>query len=283
MTEQTEHLDSDFDVASESRSDNPSGAAELNGGNEPRNGSGNGPANGHDKLTQSPSQKWSAGLTAERTLAERAYAAIYGAIMDGTFAPGDRLRIEELSASLHISPTPIREALNRLEAAGLAEHEPHRGSRVSLVSANEFRELYELRFILEPLAGAKAAENFTADEADAARAHLDRLSAALHSNQIPEAWEAHTAFHFTLYRAAKSRWLERLIVPLWDSCRRYRFQQSNLLAHPVQNRADHDKILNACVEHDAATASFELYNHTARNANVIAMATYGEEFFQLKE
>jgi DNA-binding GntR family transcriptional regulator len=275
MTEQTEHLDSDFDVAPESHSHRPSGAVELDGEIQPRNG--------RDRHATSPSQKWSANLTAERTLAERAYAAIYGAIMDGTFAPGERLRIEDLSASLHISPTPIREALNRLEAAGLAEHEPHRGSRVSLVSTDEFRELYELRFILEPLAAAKAAENFTAEDADSARYHLDRLRAALQANEIPAAWEAHTAFHFTLYRAAKSRWLERLIIPLWDSCRRYRFQQSNLLAQPVQNRAEHEKILNACVEHDAATASLELYNHTARNANVIAMATYGEEFFQLKE
>ena len=279
MTEQTEHLDRDFDIASESGSHGISDAAESNSGN----GAPNGPRNGQEKHTQSTSQKWSANVTAERTLAERAYAAIYGAIMDGTFAPGDRLRIEELSASLHISPTPIREALNRLEAAGLAEHEPHRGSRVSPISANEFRELYELRFILEPLAAAKAAENFTARDADAARGHLDRLSASLQANETPEAWEAHTAFHFTLYRAAKSRWLERLIIPLWDSCRRYRFQQSNLLAHPVQNRAEHEKILNACVEHDSAAASLELYNHTARNANVIAMATYGEEFFQLKE
>jgi DNA-binding GntR family transcriptional regulator len=278
MTEQTEHLDSDFEVASESPERGNGGAApgQLNDENGSRGDQYNHPA------SVAP-QKWQANVTSERTLAERAYAAIYGAIMDGTFVPGDRLRIEELSASLHISPTPIREALNRLEAAGLAEHEPHRGSRVSLVSSDEFRELYELRFILEPLAAAKAAENFSAKDSDAARSHLDHLSAALQAKQIPEAWEAHTAFHFTLYRAAKSRWLERLINPLWDSCRRYRFQQSNLLAHPVQNRAEHEKILNACMEHDAATASLELYNHTARNANVIAMATYGEEFFQLKE
>lgn len=279
MTEQTGHLDSDFEVDSElrSRANGDGSATELNdaGGTELERQTYRAPA--------ASLSKWSANVSTERTLAERAYAAIYGAIIDGTFAPGDRLRIEDLSESLSISPTPIREALNRLEAAGLAEHVPHRGSRVTMVSASEFRDLYELRFILEPLAAAKAAQSFTKEDADAARGHLDRLSAALHAHEIPEAWEAHTAFHFTLYRAAKSRWLERLIAPLWDSCRRYRLQQSNLLANPVQNRAEHDKILNACAEHDSATASLELYNHTARNANVIAKATYGEEFFQLKE
>jgi DNA-binding GntR family transcriptional regulator len=279
MTEQTGHLDGVFEVDADLRSR--------------RNGHANGVelsdaerAELERRTYHAPAPtpgKWSANVSAERTLAERAYAAIYGAIIDGTFAPGDRLRIEDLSESLSISPTPIREALNRLEAAGLAEHVPHRGSRVTMVSASEFRDLYELRFILEPLAAAKAAESFTKEDEQVARGHLDRLSEALQAKEIPDAWDAHTAFHFTLYRAAKSRWLERLIAPLWDSCRRYRLQQSNLLANPVQNRAEHDKILSACVQHDSASASLELYNHTARNANVIAKANYGESFFQLKE
>ena len=93
----------------------------------------------------------------------RAYAAILGAIIDGTFGPGHRLRIEDLSATLHIGPTPIREALGRLETAGLAEHVPHRGSRVSDVSATELRDLYELGLTLEPLAASKAAERFSVE------------------------------------------------------------------------------------------------------------------------
>lgn len=230
----------------------------------------------------SSAHNWTAMVSAERTLADRAYAAIYSAIISGEFGPGDRLRIEDLSASLRISPTPIREALNRLEAAGLAQHAPHRGSRVSTVSASEFRELYELRFVLEPLAVSKAAERFTMEEADAARSHLDRLNAALRVNQLHQACEAHTAFHFTLYRAAGSRWLERLIAPLWDSCLRYHMQQSNLRSNPARNEAEHEKILKACIAHDAEQAAKELYNHTARNANIIAQASFGEALFQLK-
>jgi DNA-binding GntR family transcriptional regulator len=225
---------------------------------------------------------WMANVGRERTLADRAYAAIHGAIIDGTFGPGYRLRIEDLSATLRISPTPIREALGRLEAAGLAEHFPHRGSRVSDVSGIELRELYELRLILEPLAVSKAAERFSSEAANAARGHLDRLSAALRDQALPDAWEAHTAFHFTLYQAAQSRWLDRLITPLWDSCRRYRLQQNNLVANPIQNEREHEKILQACVARDPKTASIELYNHTARNANIVSQATLGEVFFDLK-
>ncbi len=231
--------------------------------------------------TNSPNN-WTAIANAERTLADRAYAAIYSAISEGTFRPGDRLRIEDLSASLQISPTPIREALNRLEAVGLAEHVPHRGSRVCMVSESEFRELYELRLMLEPLAVSKAAERFTSEDTIAARGYLDRLNAAVRNNEFPYAWEAHAAFHFSLYRAARSRWLKRVITPLWDSCRRYRDLQNNLRANPPQNQMEHENILKACIAHDPKLASTELYNHMARNANVIAKSTFGEVFFQLK-
>jgi DNA-binding GntR family transcriptional regulator len=228
------------------------------------------------------STDWTANVGGERTLANRAYAAIHGAIIDGTFGPGHRLRIEDLSATLHISPTPIREALGRLEAAGLAEHVPHRGSRVSAVSAMELRDLYELRLILEPLAASKAAERFSVEAANAARGHLDRLSTAVRNDALPDAWEAHTGFHFTLYQAAQSRWLDRLITPLWDSCRRYRVQQNNLLTNPTQNEQEHGKILQACVAHHPKIASIEMYNHTARNANIVSQVTFGEAFFELK-
>jgi DNA-binding GntR family transcriptional regulator len=283
MTEYNETIENSFDVASEVRTPGNDGdlsSAELNPASatlEPRS------EHASQRDSASSAGKWTVNVNAERTLAERAYAAIYSAIIDGTFAPGDRLRIEDLSGSLHISPTPIREALNRLEAAGLAEHVAHRGSRVSMVSAAEFQQLYELRFILEPLAVAKAAKTFTKEEASVARKYLEQLTSRVQEHEVPEAWDAHTAFHFTLYRAAKSRWLERLIVPLWDSCRRYRMQQSNLLASPVQNRAEHEKILAACMAHDPGTAWLEMYNHTARNANVIAKHNFGEEFFTLKD
>jgi DNA-binding GntR family transcriptional regulator len=282
MTEYNGTIEKNFAVANEARtsSDGDRSAAELTSANDPGEPSS---GNGSQQDSAPAAGKWSANVNAERTLAERAYGAIYTAIIDGTFAPGDRLRIEDLSASLHISPTPIREALNRLEAAGLAEHVPHRGSRVTMVSAEEFQQLYELRCILEPLAAAKAAKTFTKEETSAARTHLERLTSCVQENEVPEAWDAHTAFHFTLYRAAKSRWLERLIVPLWDSCRRYRMQRSNLLASPLQNRAEHENILAACIARDPGTAWLEMYNHTARNANVIAKQNFGEEFFTPKD
>jgi DNA-binding GntR family transcriptional regulator len=222
-------------------------------------------------------------VSGDRTLAERAYAAIHGAIVSGEFEPGDRLRIEDLSATLGISPTPIREALNRLEAAGLAERVPHRGSRVTATSPGDLRELYEARLALEPLAVAKSAERFTAETANAARACLARFNDATDRNDAAEARRTHAAFHFLLYGASDSRWLVRLITPLWESSQRYRTRWKTLAENPARCDREHERILAACEAHQAAVAAIELYNHLARHANQIAVDLTGKEFFELKD
>ena len=103
-----------------------------------------------------------------RTLAERAFATLHEAIVTGVLPPGERLPIEELAEILEMSPMPIREALRLLDSVGLVENIPHRGARVTELSIDDLREVYEARLALEPLAVRHAAEKFA--DADAAQA-----------------------------------------------------------------------------------------------------------------
>ncbi|WP_203580851.1 GntR family transcriptional regulator [Microbacterium hibisci] len=64
-------------------------------------------------------------------LGDEVYARLGEAILDGRLAPGERLRDHELAEWLGVSRTPVREALQRLERAGLVEVSPHRYTRVS--------------------------------------------------------------------------------------------------------------------------------------------------------
>ena len=65
-------------------------------------------------------------------LGDEVYTTLGEAILDGTLAPGERLRDQELAERLGVSRTPVREALQRLERAGLVEVAPHRYTRVSI-------------------------------------------------------------------------------------------------------------------------------------------------------
>lgn len=93
---------------------------------------------------------------------DRAYSRLREEIVDGALEPGTVLGEVEQSARLGISRTPLREALARLVADGLAETSRGRGLIVTAVSLAEAPKLFDLRIALETLAGRRAAEN-TAD------------------------------------------------------------------------------------------------------------------------
>jgi DNA-binding GntR family transcriptional regulator len=214
-----------------------------------------------------------------RTLAEKAFDTLHQAILTGQLRPGARLPIEELAEVLQMSPMPIREAVRRLDAAGLVENIPHRGARVTDLSVTDLAEVYEARLALEVLAIRRAAERF----ADAHEQHAhQKLTALNHCSDDNSAATsaAHAAFHFALYEAADSAWLTRLIRPIWETAERYCLEvpQCRQLA---TRTGEHEAILAACVAHDPDRAAIALRDHLARTANNISVAMGGQALFEL--
>jgi DNA-binding GntR family transcriptional regulator len=214
-----------------------------------------------------------------RTLAEKAFETLHSAIITGQLRPGTRLPIEELADVLEMSPMPIREAVRRLDGAGLVENIPHRGARVTELSVIDLSEVYEARLALEVLAIRRAAERFdTAHEASAGQ----RLATLNHMTDDNSATTsaAHEAFHFALYDAADSAWLLRLIRPVWETSERYCLEvpQCRQLAARVP---EHEAILDACAGNDPDRAAVALHDHLATTANHVSVAMGGEPLFEL--
>jgi DNA-binding GntR family transcriptional regulator len=88
-------------------------------------------------------------LTNIPNLTELTYRSIKGQLLDGTLREGMRLTEELLATQLGISKSPVREALNRLEAEGLVCIESRRGAYVREFSPKEVSDLYDLREVLE--------------------------------------------------------------------------------------------------------------------------------------
>jgi DNA-binding GntR family transcriptional regulator len=82
-------------------------------------------------------------------LTELTYRSIKQNVLDGTLGELARLTEESLATQLGISKSPVREALNRLEAEGLVIIEARRGAYVRQFSEKEIRDLYDLREVLE--------------------------------------------------------------------------------------------------------------------------------------
>ncbi len=94
-----------------------------------------------------------------QTLTDSVYEAVKELVMDQHIEPGARVNIDLVARQLNVSPTPVREALARLEMDGLVSKEPLRGYSVSpMLDIKSVNDLYDLRRLLEPFAARSAAE-----------------------------------------------------------------------------------------------------------------------------
>jgi DNA-binding GntR family transcriptional regulator len=91
------------------------------------------------------------------TKQERIYGAIRERILSGAYGPGYRLVIDQLAAEFGVSALPVREAIRRLEAEGLAIYRPNAGARVAPADPGEFEHETTLLAVLEGYATALAA------------------------------------------------------------------------------------------------------------------------------
>lgn len=86
----------------------------------------------------------------EQTLAQKAYLSIKKLIISNHYFAGVPLQEQELVKKLHISRTPIREALIKLKHENLIEIIPKKGAFVSKISVQQLQELLQIREIIEP-------------------------------------------------------------------------------------------------------------------------------------
>src|SRR6202167_1874191 len=95
---------------------------------------------------------------APETRSDWVYKRLKHAIVSGELPPGARLVAADLAQRWALSPTPLREAFQRLEGLGLVELTSQRGARVAATSVAEAEEIYEVRLMLAPWARGRSLE-----------------------------------------------------------------------------------------------------------------------------
>ncbi len=151
-----------------------------------------------------------------KSLSTLAYTAIRENILAGHYKPGEWLRQKDLSQQLHISYTPIREALDKLVADGLVEKLPHRGVRVSSVDENEIVNFYCLRLLLEPLIGRMAALTTFEDKLDQLTEILVKAKNLTSLEDMPNRRRLNREFHWMICKVCGNSLLERLYEIVWN-------------------------------------------------------------------
>jgi DNA-binding GntR family transcriptional regulator len=154
-----------------------------------------------------------APLQRTESLAELAYRAIREGIATGLFAAGERVTERGLATRLAVSPTPVREALRRLEQEGLIERVSARQLRVVDHSSDALRELMLSGAALRAIEARFATLKIT----DAALARMEALVEALatrHDLDSPEHLRIAREFDVEIERAAANSTLRSMILSL---------------------------------------------------------------------
>ena len=199
-------------------------------------------------------------------LVDDVHEAIKALIMDHRIAPGARVPIDGLARELGVSPTPVREALARLESAQLVVKEPLRGYRTTpLLTPGQLDDLFQFRLLIEPWAAARAAERTGAD----GRA---RLTAELASVDAPHddtyaayrAFTAHDArFHLLVAELAGSEQVREAFQRTHWHLHIYRLHYDRGIGPKAL--AEHRKVSDAVLAGDAAAADAAMREHLDRS------------------
>ena len=139
---------------------------------------------------------------APETLRDIVQARMREAIIDGHFAPGERLVERPLCEQLGVSRTVIRETIRYLEAEGLVEIIPNKGPSVATLSWDQARQIYDIRRQLESFAAATCATRQSAGfQARLTRA-LQALGATMDDTEWADLLQATTRFYELIFREA---------------------------------------------------------------------------------
>ncbi|UWQ79405.1 GntR family transcriptional regulator [Leisingera sp. S132] len=194
------------------------------------------------------------------TIADTIYQALSERIVTGSLPAGEKLRQDHIAREFAASHVPVREALLRLEAHGLAVSEPRRGTRVSALNPAEIREVIEMRVSLEVLALTHAFPRLTAEDIEAA----DAARLACDAAGDMAGWERlNRAFHHVILAPCAMPRLLAAISDLHIAAARHLFANWQ---HQWTRRADsdHAAIVQAMARRDAAGACEILRRHLRR-------------------
>lgn len=209
-------------------------------------------------------------LRSSGSRAQALYERLREGILSGELHPGERLIELEVANAANLSRTPVREALQRLEADGLVR-EGNGGLEVNEISREELSERCAVREILEGMATELAAGAANPLELATIQGILEREVQAVENNEPAEVHvELNREFHDAIWRASHNRYLSALLAELRE--RLGQLQGTTLRDEKRRTAAldEHKAIVDGLTRHDRVAAGEAARSHF-RNAMALRL------------
>lgn len=220
-------------------------------------------------MSASSSSAARAGFPVSRqVLADHVYEALLEWLMDGRLEPGAAVSIDGMARELDVSPTPVREALARLEHTGMVRRVALKGYRVAPVFTREdFAELMEARLSIEPVNAKLACTRMTPDGLEALKKAVEDLRTAPRGGTFAEYrsyLEADERFHQLIAAQAKNQFLLTAYNTLGGQIQRFRLFGGVGITDAEQAIAEHQAVLDAMINGDSDKAAAMMTAHVEK-------------------
>lgn len=215
-------------------------------------------------------------MTTRVSTADRVFASLREAIVSGAMEAGSRHSIYRLAEEHGVSRTPVRDAVLRLADANLVTIERNRGVVVRAVTAEDVREVFELRLLLEVPAAEHAARRCDEDLAGRLRGQLAELEAAA-GREDEEAFQRHDrALHAMIDAAPGNGRLVAEVSALRESIQ----ARGAVTVHRSRGLADilaeHRPIVEAICAGEAERAAATMRAHLVSTASLLVEQAGGD-------
>jgi DNA-binding GntR family transcriptional regulator len=176
------------------------------------------------------------------------------AVLNGEFAPHQRLIEADLSERYGASRAAVRTALLNLTSEGLVERVPNRGARVRAISVDEAVEIVEVRIGLETLCARKAAENLTDSDAEGLRQLRSEIEDTVASGNLVEYARLNQDLDRRIRELSHHATATQLLERLRAQSARHQFRLAFHPGRAGQSAPEHIAIIDAVLARDPDAA-----------------------------
>lgn len=215
------------------------------------------------------------------SLHDQVAAQLRTMLIEGAIAPGAKLNERELCERLHVSRTPLREAIKRLAAEGLVDLLPNRGAVAVMLDETDVIHTFELLATLEGMSGELAAQRITdAERAEVRALHYEML-ACYARRDLSGYYRHNAAIHRTINDAAKNPVLASTYRSVNARVQSLRFRTNQDEVKWKLAVQEHERMVDALDAHDAVGLRGLLIDHLHhKRDSVLALLRAGELYPQ---
>lgn len=197
----------------------------------------------------------------ERSLRYMVYEAIKENILDGKYQAGDSLGENKIAEELHVSRTPVREAIRQLEFEDLVVSIPNRGVFVMGLTRQDSEDIYAIRKLIEGQIISWAIDRITKEELNKLYEIVELMEFYTKKQESESLVRLDTNFHKTIYDACKSKHLNRMFTILHSNMQLMREQSLKKPNRAEQSLLEHKMIVEAIEKKDKDLAVKLMLKH----------------------